>query len=79
MFISFSLVSFSSIKIKISFWLYSPVFYQNITYHEGEIRNKYANYPKINLNIYKQLKKNLKKMQCAKKIHNAIMQMKCNV
>jgi hypothetical protein len=32
---------------------------------------------KININIYKQLKEN--KMQCAQKIHNAIVQMKCNV
>jgi hypothetical protein len=33
---------------------------------------------KINLNIYKQLKER-KNMQHAKKIHNAIVQMKCNV
>jgi hypothetical protein len=32
---------------------------------------------KINLNIYKQLKE--KKKQCAKKMHNPIVQMKCNV
>jgi len=34
---------------------------------------------KINLNIYKQLKEKKKKIQCAKKIHNAIVQMKCNM
>jgi uncharacterized protein with PQ loop repeat len=61
MFISFSMFSFSSIKIKFSFWLYSPIFYQNITYHEGEIKNKYVNYPKINLNIYKQFERKIKK------------------
>jgi hypothetical protein len=34
---------------------------------------------KINLNIYKQLKKIYKKMQCGEKIHNVIVQMKCNM
>jgi len=32
---------------------------------------------KININIYKKLKE--KNLQCAQKIHNEIMQMKCNV
>ncbi len=36
------LVSFSSsIKIRFSFWFDSPIFHENITYLEGEIRNKY--------------------------------------
>jgi hypothetical protein len=61
MFISFSMVSFSSIKIKISFWFYSPIFYQNITYPKGEIRNKYL---EINQNIYKQLKIKIKIKIC---------------
>ncbi len=38
----FQLVSFSSsIKIRFSFWFDSPIFHENITYLEGEIRNKY--------------------------------------
>jgi hypothetical protein len=33
----------------------------------------------INVNIYKQLKEKLKKMQCVKKVQNANVQVKCNV
>ncbi len=41
MYISFSFVWFSSFKIKFSSWFDSPIFYQNIIFPEGEIRNKY--------------------------------------
>jgi len=33
----------------------------------------------IDLNIYKQLKEKLKKMQCVEKIQDANVQMKCSV